>query len=30
MQDAVEKFLAFDARKGDLLQFFEEIFSTQS
>ncbi|XP_070008947.1 DNA mismatch repair protein MSH5 isoform X2 [Nicotiana sylvestris] len=29
-KDAVEKFLAFDARKGDLLQFFEEIFSTQS
>nr|XP_016437797.1 PREDICTED: DNA mismatch repair protein MSH5-like isoform X2 [Nicotiana tabacum] len=29
-KDAVEKFLAFDARKGDLLQFFEEIFPTQS
>ncbi|OIT32642.1 dna mismatch repair protein msh5 [Nicotiana attenuata] len=29
-KDAVEKFLAFDARKGDLLQFFEGVFSTQS
>ncbi|CAN4118258.1 unnamed protein product [Withania somnifera] len=29
-KDAVEKLLAFDAQKGDLLHFFEEIFSSQS
>ncbi|KAK4364257.1 hypothetical protein RND71_015615 [Anisodus tanguticus] len=27
-KDAVEKLLAFDAQKGDLLHFFEEIFSS--
>ncbi|XP_055807386.1 DNA mismatch repair protein MSH5 isoform X4 [Solanum dulcamara] len=30
MQDAVEKLLAFDSQKGDLLHFFEEILSSQS
>lgn len=30
MQDAVEKLLGFDAQKGDLLHFFEEIFASQS
>lgn len=29
-KDAVEKLLAFDALKGDLLHLFEEIFSSQS
>ncbi|KAK4344886.1 hypothetical protein RND71_035062 [Anisodus tanguticus] len=29
-KDAMEKLLAFDAQKGDLLHFFEEIFSSQS
>ncbi|XP_015088879.1 DNA mismatch repair protein MSH5 isoform X3 [Solanum pennellii] len=29
-KDAVEKLLALDAQKGDLLHFFEEIFASQS
>ncbi|TMX03043.1 hypothetical protein EJD97_018644 [Solanum chilense] len=29
-KDAVEKLLALDAQKGDLLHFFEEIFANQS
>lgn len=29
-KDAVEKLLGFDAQKGDLLHFFEEIFASQS
>ncbi|KAM3287524.1 DNA mismatch repair protein MSH5 isoform X10 [Capsicum chacoense] len=29
-KDAVEKLLAFNAQKGDLFHFFEEIFSSQS
>ncbi|XP_055807390.1 DNA mismatch repair protein MSH5 isoform X8 [Solanum dulcamara] len=29
-KDAVEKLLAFDSQKGDLLHFFEEILSSQS